>query len=273
MIVAASLGATLGLGLFSIVVGWAGVADVPRPRFRRLAMRPLIPVAAAVVSGAVVYLVTGWMAGGLLACLAGAVIPRVIKASANRVDRVGLTEAVAGWAEMLRDTMAAAAGIEEAISATAPVAPPRIADNVNRLVATMQHERLSVALDQFTRELADPTADLVAAALTLASERQARDLGGLLGALAQAARHEAALVLRIEAGRSRLRTATRVVIATTVGFAVALVAFNRPFLEPYDDALGQAWLLVVGGLFAAAVWHLQHMAAIEPAPRLLDGHA
>lgn len=73
---------------------------------------------------------------------------------------------------------------------------------------------------------------------------------------------------RVHAGRARLRTAVRVVTATTLGFAALLVVFNQDFLAPYDDPLGQAWLLVVGMLFVAAVATLQRMARVSGAPRL-----
>ncbi len=75
---------------------------------------------------------------------------------------------------------------------------------------------------------------------------------------------------RVYAGRARLRTAVRVVTVTTLGFAGLLILFNSDFLAPYDDAQGQAWLLVVGMLFAGAILALQRMARIEDAPRLFS---
>ena len=64
------------------------------------------------------------------------------RAHAALVARV---EAIAGWAEMLRDTIAAAAGLEQAIAATAPLAPPPIRDEVVMLAARLERERLSTA--------------------------------------------------------------------------------------------------------------------------------
>lgn len=65
------------------------------------------------------------------------------------------------------------------------------------------------------------------AALVLASERQARRVGELLGSLAAATREQAKMRLRVESGRARTRTATRVITFFTVGVAMVLVVFNR----------------------------------------------
>jgi len=45
--------------------------------------------------------------------------------SKGRDELMARVRAIAGWAEMLRDTLAGAAGLEQAIVATAPVAPRR----------------------------------------------------------------------------------------------------------------------------------------------------
>lgn len=269
----ALLGAVCGLGLLVLAGGlrpgpglaarpWRGDLRLPDPRFT-------LSVAAFVLIAAVVFLVTGWVVGSALAGLGAAVLPRVLGDAAAPRDAVRRAEAVATWAEMLRDTMAAAAGIEEAITSTAGVAPLAIRPEVRHLAARLERERLRPALDGFAADLDDPAADLVVTALLLAAEHHARDLGALLGALAASARMEAAMVLRIEAGRSRLRTAARVVTVTTLGFALLLVLFNRDFLAPYDDPLGQAWLLVVGALFAVAIRELSRMSRIAAPPRLL----
>lgn len=263
------LGAVFGLGLLGVVAGFRA-GERPLPSVHPAAHpRLAVSVAVFVLAGAVVFVLTGWTAGAALAGLAAAVVPRALGDAAAPADAVRRAEAVATWAEMLRDTMAAAAGIEEAITSTAAVAPLAIRPEVQRLATRLERGRLRPALEGLAADLDDPAADLVVTSLLLASEHHARDLGALLGALATSARAEAAMVLRVEAGRSRLRTAARVVTVTTLGFALLLVLFNRDFLAPYDDALGQAWLLVVGGLFALGVRELGRMARIAAPPRLL----
>ncbi|MBI2168475.1 MAG: hypothetical protein HYU28_03090 [Actinobacteria bacterium] len=266
----AVLGATFGAGLFCVVGARRHAITFPARRPGLDVANPQVLKAAATFVGVAVvaFLTTGWPIGAALSGLAALSLRRLF-GSASAGPGLRRTEAVATWAEMLRDTMAGAAGLEEALTSTARVAPLEIRDHVQRLAARMEREPLGPALRDFGAELADPAADLVVAALSLARDRPASDLGALLGALAQSTRMEAHMVLRVEAGRSRLRTAARVVALTTLGFAGVLVAFNRPFLAPYDDALGQSWLLMVGGLFALALKALERMAAINVAPRLL----
>jgi len=95
---------------------------------------------------------------------------------------------LSAWAEMLRDTIAGAAGLEQAVAATGPIAPLPIAEPVARLARRLDFEPLPDALRRFADEVNHPTADFVVAALVIAAEKEARDLGRLLGQLAVCAR-------------------------------------------------------------------------------------
>jgi tight adherence protein B len=264
-------GALVGLGL---VVIWAGLRGVsfPRPSTRstkpkveRATLRIGLAVGAAVVVGAA----TRWPVGALWAALAGWGAPGLLAGTKGRSEAVGRIEAVAGWAEMLRDTMAGAAGLEQAIVATAPVAPLPIRAEVVTLAVRLEGERLAPALRAFADEVADPTCDLVVAALVLAAEHQAQRLGELLGSLAQAARDQATMRLRVEAGRARTRTSIKVIVGATGGLALGLAVLNRGYLTPYDSALGQFVLLIVGGLFAASFAWLAKMSRPTTTERFL----
>ena len=146
--------------------------------------------------------------GRVLAGLAAWFLPRAAGPRPAGTRAVGRIEAIAGWTEMLRDTLAAAAGLEQAILATAPLAPVPVREQVTALAVRIQRgQRLPAALRAFAAEVADPTGDLVVAALLLAAEQQARDLGELLASLADSAREHAAMRLRVAAGRARVRTA------------------------------------------------------------------
>jgi Flp pilus assembly protein TadB len=231
--------------------------------------RPLLRLGLATGSGLLAWLLTGWPVGGLLAAGVAAAAPELVGSDRARRQAIARVEAVASWAEMLRDTLAGAAGIEQAITATATAAPLPIRPQVLALAARLERERLPAALAAFADEVADPTCDLVVTALVLASRRQARRLGELLGALAHAAREEATMRLRVEAGRARVRTSARVVVVVTLAMAGGLVVANRGYLAPYDSGLGQLVLAVVGGMFAMALGWLARMGRPEPAVRLL----
>ena len=267
----ALLGAGVGLGL---VLCWAGWHGTVAPRERRVPLRPRVEGAtlrlglgagAAVLIGAL----TGWPVGALLGGLAGFGLPRLFDATKGRAEALSRIEAVAAWAEMLRDTMAGAAGLEQAIVATAPVAPLALRAEITTLAARLESERLAPALRAFADEVGDPTMDLVVAALVLAAEHQASRLGELLGSLAQAARDQATMRLRVEAGRARSRTSVKVVVGVTAGLAFGLVLLNRTYLAPYGTALGQLVLLLVGAMFTAAFVWLSRMTRPSAPQRFL----
>ena len=274
---AALLGAGTGLGLVFVIVGCrrnalgAPLVSMPWHRLGDRANRDRLLVRLAGVMGAavVVAALTGWPVAAVLAGLGAWALPSVLGGAKDRAREVARTEAVAGWAEMLRDTLSAAAGLEQAIVATASVAPLPIRDEVLALAARLEAERLVPALRRFADDLADPTSDLVVAALVLAAGHEARRLSELLGSLAAAARDQAAMQLRIEAGRARIRTSTRVVVGSTLVFAAGLILLNRSYLEPFSTPLGQAVFAIIGLIFGLAFWWLDRMGRPSAPERFL----
>ncbi|CAO5187364.1 Flp pilus assembly protein TadB [Frankia sp. AiPs1] len=271
------LGLGVGAGLLLIVYGWRGTNDDARPRRVRTWPLPWRTdprfgrwTAASLIGGIVAGLVTGWIVGGLLAALAVYGLPRMLGPDRAQARHVARTQGIAVWAEQLRDTLAAAAGLEQAIVATAPAAPAAIRADVATLAARLERrDRLAPALRGLADDLDDPLADLVIGALILASEHQARQLSGLLGQLAATARAQVDMLGRIEVGRARTRTTMRVVVLTSLVFAVGLVALDRAFLAPYSTATGQLVLLAVGAIFAGGFVWLRRMAAVTTPPRFL----
>lgn len=272
VLIGAVCGAALGLGILLVVLGLRGTPPIDRPPTRRLKNghpRWLLRAAVALLAALIAFLVTGWPVGALLAGLVAAVVPGTLRQMRLEATTVARTEAVAAWTEMLRDTLAAAAGLEEAIAATAEAAPEPIRAEVERLGRRLERGSLPDALERFADELANPAADLVVAALLTAARREARELVPLLTALAVSARSEAEMRLRVHVSRARIRTAVRVVVGTLGLFAGGLLLFNRPYLAPYGTAVGQLVLLGIGAVFAAGWWLLQKMATIEAPERFL----
>lgn len=267
------LGLGIGLGLWLIIRGWTRPPTPRRasPRQQRasdrhLMLRLLACVAVAVFAGAL----TGWVVGALLAGVAAWWLPRLLGPDRQAAARVARFEAIASWAEMLRDTLSAAAGLEQAILVTAPLVPdpirPPVTAATHRLLAG---DRLAPVLRQLADELADPTADLVLSALVIAAEQRARDLAELLGSLAKAARDHAALRMSINASRTQARSEVRITVGVTVAFALGLLLLDRHYLAAYNSGAGQLVLLVVGALFAAGLGLTQRIARIPEPERFL----
>jgi Flp pilus assembly protein TadB len=224
----------------------------------------------AVLAGLALGAITGWVVAAILTALAVVGLPRILSSNVDHKRHLERIEAVAGWTEMLRDTLVAAAGLEQAILATALASPEAIREEITELAVRLERgERLAPSLRHLADQLRDPTADLVISALVLAAEHQARQLADLLGELASEAREQASMRMRVEAGRARTKTSVRVIVITTLSFAIGLVLLNRGYLAPYDSAFGQIMLLLIGALFAASFAWLAKIARLREPERFL----
>lgn len=265
-----ALGALLGSGLALVLLGLrpaeatARKSD-PGSRTARLTLKPVHAVSLLVGLGALV--VTRWP----MAVPLGAAAVLGLEGLGGRPSRASIAklEAVAVWTEMLRDTLAGAAGLSQALIATASTVPPEIAGPVGRLASQLS---AGVSAESAIRELADaladPAGDMIAAALLLASRERAQKLGELLGALARSTREEVTMRLRIEASRASSRTAVRMVTGFSLALFALMAVFARSYLSPYHSVLGQMVLGVVGILFGLGLWLMASMVRPKPLPRL-----
>lgn len=273
ILVGAVCGAGLGLGLVLVVLGARGTEPArPRREPREvLATEPLLlQVVLAFAAALAAWVVTGWIVGSVLAAMLALLLPRSWRRAREQDELVERTEAIASWTEMMRDTLAAAAGLEQAIITTAAHAPVPIRDEIGRLARRLgRGERLVPGLQQLAADLANPAADLVVAALVTAAQREARDLVALLTSLARSTRAEAEMRLRVHASRARLRTAVRVVVGTLGLFAGGLILFNPRYLEPYQSVTGQLVLLLVAAILTGGYVLMQRMARLHAPERFL----
>jgi hypothetical protein len=267
-------GVAIGAGILLVLSGLERKAVATAPRRRR--SRPDLPAdatrraAQAICGGLVVLALTGWPIAAFAAALFGWFTTELVGGSRAVDAAVARTEAIATWTEILRDTIGAAHGLESAIVATAPVAPGPIREEIGALAARLQHTSLDTALSGLAADLNHPIGDLVVAALSAASRSSVRELGELLGTLADAARDEASMQLRVEAARARVHTAVRVVASCTLLTALGLVVLNPTYVDVYADAVGQAVLGVVAGCWGLALWWLSSMSRFDQPERFLS---
>lgn len=257
----ALLGAGLGVGVAILV--WALAGPPPPPRSPRAGRRRPFPTRRALVSlgaGLLAAVVTGWPAAALLAAAAVFGLGPALRRQPT-AELVARLEGIASWIEALRDTLAGAAGLNQAIVATAAVPPAAIAPEVRRLAARLEaHVPIEEALDAFGAELDEPSGDAVVAALVLAAATRAGRLNDLLASLAATTREEVAMRERVEAGRARAYSNMRTTVYVCVGFVtLASALLSRTFLSPYSSPLGQIVLLAVGSAFGGGLWLMTRM--------------
>jgi len=275
--IALTLGALIGAGIFLLVlfvVGEEPGSRAARPSGRRLqdldlrgfALRILLGVAAF----AGVMVVVGWIVLAIAIAFLVTFWNRIFGGAAQERRAIERLEGLTAWTESLRDTIAGAVGLEQAIPATAVNAAPSIRPSLNLLVDRLRvREPLPNALMKFADDLDDPSADLIIAALILNSRLRGPGLRDVLSALSDSGREELDLRRRVEGSRRSTRRSVQIVVAVTLFVSGMLILFNQKYLQPYDSGVGQLILTAVIALFAAGVFWLRRLAGVDTPERFL----
>jgi Flp pilus assembly protein TadB len=266
-------GAIAGAGLFLLLVALRGLP--PRPpghpgRLRGWA-REVGParLATAVLAGLVVLVATGWLVAGVGAVLL-VLSWRGMSGAAGERAAMARLEALATWTESLRDTIAGAVGLEQAIPASLRAAAPSLREPLTAMVERL-HTRVPMpeALRRFADDLADPGADLIVAALIINAGLRGPGLRDLLGALSRSVREELDVRRKVTAQRRSTRRGAQIVVGISVGLALGLALFNHAYVQVYDSVTGQLVLGVVTGLYAAGIVWMRALARFPVPERLL----
>ncbi len=234
---------------------------------RRWMMRLPVPLAV----GLVCLVVTRWPVAGVLGTAASATLPgrlgKVVPGEASR-----RAEAVAGWTELIRDSMAASAGLAQAIVVTAPSAPVPIRPQVGALATRLANGiSLETALRSFALEVDEPAAEFLVCALLLAATSRAQKLVEVLSALVDSIRADVSMHLRVDASRAAARSSVRTVVVFSVAFALVLTVVAHSYLSPFGTSTGQVVLAVVGLLYALGLTLMVQLVRPAAEMRLLDG--
>ena len=268
-------GAMVGGGVLLFVVALRGLPSRPGAaqgkRSREDMVRSLTTRGAiAVIVGALMLIVTRWP----VAAVGGALLTLgwrgIAGGAAEERKAMARLEALAAWTESLRDTIAGAVGLEQAIPSSLRAAAPALQPPLRTLVDRL-HTRMPMpdALRRFADELNDPSADLVIGALILNAKLRGPGLRDMLGALATSARAELDMRRRVEANRRTTRFSVLVVVCVSFGVSLLLAIANRSYVRPYDGFLGQIVLTVVVGLYALGFIWLRRLAKFEMPQRFL----
>jgi Flp pilus assembly protein TadB len=277
--IAIVLGAVVGAGLFLGVLAFVGVPQRTKgkpPRRRHLpgGRQVATRIAVGVVAGGVTLLLTRWVVAGLAIGLLAGFWDKVAGGDAQERQGIARLEAMASWTESLRDTIAGAVGLEQAIPATAVNAGAAIRPALNLLVDRLRiREPLPSALMAFAEDIDDPSADVICAALVLNARLRGPGLRDVLTALAISAREELDARRRIEASRKSVRRSVRIVLVIILGVMGLLSVFNRHYVEPYSTLVGECVLAIVIALLAGGLLWLRRLASPRRTERFLQGGA
>ena len=242
----------------------SGVVQPARPGFNaRYAM-------AAVVTGLVCVLLTGWPASAVFGFVVWLALPVCLhKSKPGSSSR--RAEAVAGWTELIRDSLSASSGLAQAVLTTAHSAPVSIRSEATVMATRLTNGiPLESALRSFAAEVDDPAADFVVCALLLAASSRAQRLSEVLSSLVDSIRDNVAMQLRIDASRASAQSSVRTIIVFSIAFVFVLAAVAHSYLSPFGSAVGQLVLVAIGLLYAAGLGLMIRLVRPVAQPRLLD---
>ncbi|WP_019137079.1 type II secretion system F family protein [Cellulomonas massiliensis] len=265
-------GAVVGAGVLLAVLAFRGSEPRP-PRVRsargtlqRVGVRGLVAVGVALV----VLVVTRWPVAALAAGAFAAAAPALLGGARLEREQTARLEGLAAWTESLRDTIAGAVGLEQAIPASVHAASPAIRPQLRLLVDRLRvRVPLPVALRRLADDLDDPSADLVIASLVLNSKLRGPGLRQVLTSLSESARAELEMRQRVSAGRASTRRSAQVVTIFSLGMMAVLAVANRDFVAPYGTFQGQLVLVVVAAFFAGGFWWMKRLSGVEMPRRFL----
>jgi Flp pilus assembly protein TadB len=223
----------------------------------------------AIVIGILVLVATRWVVAGIGVGLLAYSWRSLSGAGSERLA-IARLEGLATWTESLRDTIAGAVGLEQAIPSSTRIAAPAIREPLLRLVDRL-HTRMPMpdALRVFATDLDDPSADLIIAALIINSRLRGPGLRDLLGALSRSVREELDMRRKVSAERRSTRRSVQIVIGVSVGMAIALALLDHAFLAPYSSPFGQLVLALIAAGYGLGIGWLRRLARFESPQRLL----
>lgn len=224
----------------------------------------------AIGAGLLVLVVTQWIVAALATGVLVLMWDTLFGGSSSERRSIAKIEALAAWTESLRDTVAGAVGLEQAIPATAYAAAPAIQGPLAAMADRLRvRVPLPVALQRFAEDMDDASADLIIAALILNSRLRGPGLREVLSSLSESARAELDMRQRVSAGRRSTRRSVQIVVGVTLAFVLGLRILNPAYVAPYGTPVGQLMLVVVIAIFGAGILWLRRLSRFETPDRFL----
>lgn len=269
----------VGLGIILVLVGIFPPPDTgtkpPSMLARRIQhVRATVPrkrllfIGAGILGGVILWYFTGLIVALVVVPAAVIGLP-VLLAKPATSGNIEKLEAIEAWVRSLSGLINAGVGLEQAITVSLTSAPalirPQVAALVNRLNSRWP---TAEALQRFADDMNDPTADIIAMHLILASKVRGDGLATALSDLSEIVFEEIKHRREIEADQEKPRTTARNVTLITVA-AIALLALTGSFLDAYRSLVGQLLLTLYILLYVASLVWLRRMSDGRVMPRIL----
>jgi tight adherence protein B len=236
----------------------------PGPRGRR---RDVL-LAASLLAGFLITVLTGWVIALVLMPVLALGLPYLLSAPKQR--DVELLEAMDRWVRSLAATLATGRSITDAIRISRRTAPALLAEELAVLVLRLNNRWESRdALVKFADSLDSPDVDGVVAALMLATNRGTNGASVTLQALADSIQAQLKARRVIEVERSKPYVVVRQVTVISLLTLVGVFVLSPTFFEPYRTLLGQVLLSALLVMYFGSLLLMRRKAAHRRRPRVL----
>jgi Flp pilus assembly protein TadB len=228
-------------------------------------------LAIAVLAGSAIGALTGWPVAGISVAVLIFFWNRLFGGVAG--ERLGMqrVEALAMWTESLRDTIAGAVGLEQAIPAAARTAGPLLRPHLDAMIDRLRGRMpLADALHLLADDIDDPSADIIIAALILNSKLRGPGLRDVLSTLARSAREEVDMRQRVTAQRAGTRRSVQIIVGAVVCMVLGMALLDKNYVQAYDSLAGQTVLIFVVLFFAAGFFWLRKLSEVKTPERFLQ---
>jgi Flp pilus assembly protein TadB len=281
-VLVAGLGGSVAvLGVVLAVVGLTGTSAAPVARpdgalKRRLRVgaaglrgRGRLVIAASVVAGLAVWLISSWMLGGLLTTAAALGMPWILQPGRGSTRQIKRLKALEQWVRRLSNIHTAGTSLEAAVTASLRSAPAELVPEVSRLTARLGSGWTpQEAYRAFGHEMSDATADAVVLLMMGHVEDRGAGLGRALEKLAKQVGEEVRMRETVEADREKPRANARWVALICLG-VFGLSVLSGKYVQPYSTPFGHLYLLALAAAFGGVLVWMRRMSLSKPAPRLL----
>lgn len=277
------LGAMLAAGLLLMSSPWLWPAESPagtaptRGRVTRLVEEagfPSVPAygvaygvaAAALVAGAIAWLVTGVGVLAILAALAGAVAPvAFLRGRRLRLRRLR-RQLWPDVCDLLIASIRVGLSLPDAVASLGDSAPPALRPAFRVFARDLEGSgRFESSLDRVKDALADPIGDRIVETLRMARQVGGTELIAVLRALSASVRADAALRGEVEARQSWIRGAA--VLGAVAPWVILTLLVMRPEgAKAYGTPEGVV-VICVGAVVSVAAFRIMIRIGRLPEPR------
>lgn len=228
--------------------------------------RRLSKVALEQILGAFGGLFLGWHATGLLGMAVllgglGALLPPFMAAPRRRREQSKLARAWQLWTRQLAELARAGAGLNDAIAASVPYAPPELRPTLEVVAARSRVDGIDAALGELgaAGHVWEPE---VAAGLRMAATTGGSvaspllDLSTRIGDIVELHNRRTESVVQ-------LWTQTITLLSLAAGVIILMYRNNPAYFEPYRAGAGQLVLVGISGLLLMATTFLVHHSVVR----------